>query len=213
MDIEDLYKLKTSETEYKNNLSLLNLFKSEDNINELTYLLYNENYLSNNLKIFNDIKKLVNQYVNAWIELGKFDNIEDTADTDYNKLYIQLRYYNKLFINTFSNYIVKYDLFQHELINNPYKHKFTINNTEKTMADFQADDYQYLNTSNYNDKFTLNNQFKENYNHIPQYEKWIYNKHYDRKDSGSLRDRALENMNYKKYDNTELYNNIDYLKK
>jgi hypothetical protein len=64
---------------------------------------------------------------------------------------MQLRYYNKIFITTFSNYIVKDNLFQHEIDNNPYNHKYNINNTEKTMANFQADDYQYLNTINYND--------------------------------------------------------------
>ena len=83
---------------------------------------------------------------------------------------------------------------------------------KKKLSDFQADDYQYLNTNNYNDKFTLNTNFKRSYNKIPYYEKWIYNKHYDREDIGSLSSYALENKNSKIYNNNELYNNLDYLK-
>lgn len=213
MDIEDLFNEKTSETTDINYISLIDLFKSNDNIDILTNLLYKENYLSNNLKIYENIKSLVKKYVKSWIELGKFDNIEDTADTSDNRIYIQLRYYNKLFITTFSNYIVQDNLFQHEIDNNPYNHKYNINNVEKTMAEFQADDYQYLNTINYNDKFNLNTQFKQTYNQIPYYEKCIYNKHYDRKDLGSLTNKSLENINSKRYDNSDLYNNVDYLKK
>jgi hypothetical protein len=222
MDIEELYNLKNSVTEKVHTNSLLDLFKSDDNINILSRLLYKNNYLSNNSQIYNNIRELVKKYINSWIQLGKFDNIQDTANNGNNdnngnngnnQIYIQLRYYNNLFIKTFSNNIVNDNLYKHEIDNNAYKHKFNVNNKEKTMAEFQADDYQYISSTNYNDKFTLNDQFTSDYHKIPYYEKWLYNKHYDTKDLGSLTNRALENIQPKKYNNNELLNNIEYLKK
>lgn len=213
MDIEELYKLKLAETTNINTLSLVDLFKSEINLNILTNQLYKNNYLPNNSELYNKIKESTNKYINAWITLGKFDNVEIDNNNNDNRIYILLRYYNKLFIDTFSIYITGNNYLEHEIANNPYHHKYNINNTIKTMDEFQADDYQYINGTNNNDKFTLNTHFTKAYNQIPYYEKCLYNKHYDRQDMGSLTNRSLEKSNSKKYDNTELLNNIDYLKK
>lgn len=212
MDIQDIYYKKTALTENIKDITLKDLFQSEENINLLTSILYNNNFLPNNSNIYNSINKIVINYVKSWINLGKFDNLSDKYNnTEY--VYIQLRYYNKVFIDTFNNEIVNGDMLQHEIDNNPYKHKFITSNEEKTISEIQTEDFQYITFNNYNDKFNVNSQFKRLDNQIPEYEKWIYNKHYDRNDLGSLTNKALENYNYKKYNNDELLNNVSYLKK
>jgi hypothetical protein len=211
MDIVKLFNNKNTLTPNIKLENIKELFSSIDNINYLSNILYRENYLSNNKELYNDIKNKVNKYINSWINLGKFDNIEDCYLPNCN-IDLQLKYYNKLFIDTFKDEIINYNLYNSEIENNPYNHTFLIKDKKKKLSDFQADDYQYLNTNNYNDKFTLNTNFKRSYNNIPYYEKWIYNKHYDREDIGSLSSYALENKNSKIYNNNELYNNLDYLK-
>jgi hypothetical protein len=211
MDIVKLFTTKNTITENIKFKSVKQLFGSIENINYLSNILYRENYLSNNRELYNNIKNKVKKYIKSWINLGKFDNIDDSFLPNYDTD-LQLKYYNKLFIDTFKDQIIDYNLYNSEIQNNPYSHKFLIKNEKKNMSDFQADDYQYLNTNNYNEKFTLNTQFKKSYNQIPYYEKWIYNKHYDRKDTGSLETRSLENKNSKIYNNKDLYNNLDYLK-
>ena len=108
--------------------------------------------------------------------------------------------------------VLIYFLIENEIKNNPYNHKIIINNKEKKISDLQADEFQYISFNNYNDKFNLNTNFTKDYNKIPYYEKGLYKKNYDRKDKGSLRNRSLENTNSNIYNNSELINNIDYLK-
>lgn len=211
MDIIKLFNNKNTITQNIEFKTIKELFSSQDNINYLSNILYRENYLPNNREMYNHIKNKVKKYINSWINLGKFDNIEDCYLPNCN-LDLQLQYYNKLFIDTFKDQIINYNLYNSEIKNNPYNHTFLIKNQKKKLSDFQAEDYQYLNPNNYNDKFTLNTNFKRSYNKIPYYEKWIYNKHYDRSDIGSLSSRSLENKNSKIYNNKELYNNLEYLK-
>ena len=211
MDIVKIFNNKNIITQNIKFKTIKELFSSQDNINYLSNILYRENYLPNNREIYNHIKNKVKKYINSWINLGKFDNIEDCYLPNCN-LDLQLQYYNKLFIDTFKDQIINYNLYNSEIKNNPYNHTFLIKNQKKKLSDFQAEDYQYLNPNNYNDKFTLNTNFKRSYNKIPYYEKWIYNKHYDRSDIGSLSSRSLENKNSKIYNNKELYNNLEYLK-
>ena len=58
-------------------------------------------------------------------------------------------------------------------------------------------------------KYVLNTN---KYNKIPYYEKGLYTKHIDHVDNGSFRERKLENNNFKKYNNSELLNNVSYLR-
>ena len=147
MDIVKLFTTKNTITENIKFKSVKQLFGSIENINYLSNILYRENYLSNNRELYNHIKNKVKKYIKSWINLGKFDNIDDSFLPNYDTD-LQLTYYNKLFIDTFKDQIIDYNLYNSEIQNNPYSHKFLIKNEKKNMSDFQADDYQYLNTNN-----------------------------------------------------------------
>lgn len=211
MDIVDLFIKKNTQTDNINSQTIKDLFQSENNINYLSNKLYREKYLSNNQNLYIEVKNKVKQYIKSWISLGKLDNLEESSNKLSNSQEI-LIYYNRLFIDTFKNIIVDYNLIDNEIKNNPYNHKVIINNKLKSISELQADEYQYISFNNYNDKFNLNTHFKKDYNKIPYYEKGLYKKHYDRQDKGSLRNRSLQNTNSKLYNNNELFNNIDYLK-
>jgi hypothetical protein len=77
-----------------------------------------------------------------------------------------------------------------------------------------ASDYENINTSNYENVYTSNRNFKQRDNKIKYYEKAIYNKNIDMKDSGSLKNNiSKDNISFKRYDNKDLLNNVSYLLK
>ncbi len=216
MDIIDLFIQKNLPTENIISNNIKDLFQSQDNINKLSFILYKETYLSNNQEQLDKIKLDVKKYIDIWISTEKLDKLIETNSFSINNKIEQLSFYNKLFIDTFKNVIVNYDQYQFEINNNPYKHilSYKINSkiVKKKYNDLNSEDYQYLSFNNYNDKFNLNSQFNINYNKIPYYEKSLYKKNYDIVDIGSFRERKLVNNNYRKYNNNELLNGIDYLK-
>ena len=192
--------------------SIKDLFSSEDNINNVSRILYRELYLPNNQTKFNKTKSLVQQYIKLWIESGNLDKFANTA-SDFNDLNEQLRYYNSLFINYYKYKLVNAgDFMQHEIDNNPYKHIYEYKLNKKKNDDILADDYNYVTFNNYNDRYTVNMQFPRTYNKIPYYEKGLYSKNVDYSDNGSFRERKLINNNFKKYNNNELLNNVKYLR-
>lgn len=217
MDILYSFIYKNLETKNIKFKSVKELFQSNENKYKLTQNLYREVYLPNNQKLFNDVKKKVDKYVNIWVNSGKLDRLEETVGYSINAPEEQLRYYNKLFVDTFKNVIVNYDTLNFEINNNPYKHilEYKINekSVNKKISDLLANDFDYISFNNYNDQYNLNNNFKAKYNKIPYYERSIYRKNYDILDMGSFRERKLDNNNYKRYNNKELLNNVDYLRK
>lgn len=217
MDILYSFIYKNLETKNIKFKSVKELFQSDDNKYKLTQNLYREVYLPNNQKLFNQIKQKVDKYVSIWAESGKLDKLEETVGYSINAPEEQLRYYNKLFIDTFKNVIVNYDTYNFEINNNPYKHilEYKINDKQinKKISDLLPNDFNYISFNNYNDQYNLNNNFKAKYNKIPYYERSIYRKNYDILDMGSFRERKLDNNNYKRYNNNELLNNVDYLRK
>lgn len=192
--------------------SIKDLFSSEENINDVSRILYRELYLPNNQTKFNKTKSLVQQYVKLWIDSGYLDKFANTI-SDFNDLNEQLRYFNSLFINYYKYKLVNAaDFMQHEIDNNPYKHIYEYKLNKKKNDDILADDYNYVTFNNYNDRYTVNMQFPRTYNKIPYYEKGLYSKNVDYSDNGSFRERKLINNNFKKYNNNELLNNVKYLR-
>jgi hypothetical protein len=192
--------------------SIKDLFSSEDNINNVSRILYRELYLPNNQTKFNKTKSLVQQYVKLWTDGGYLDKFANTT-SDFNDLNEQLRYFNSLFINYYKSKLVNAtDFIQHEIDNNPYKQIYEYKLNKKKNDDILADDYNYITFNNYNDKYTVNMQFPRTYNKIPYYEKGLYSRNVDYLDNGSFRERKLINNNFKKYNNQELLNNVDYLR-
>jgi hypothetical protein len=217
MDILDIFINRNKETNVKF-LTVKERFQSEENKNKLSHILYREVYLPNNQNLFNKIRENVNKYVDIWIKNNKLDNLKETNSYSINDSDLQLRYYNKIFIDTFKNVITNYNTMEFEINNNPYKHviEYKKNNNEnitKKISDLTVNDYNYITFNNYNDKNTLNNNFDNKYHKIPYYEKSLYRHNYDIVDMGSFRERKLVNNNYKKYNNNELLNNVDYLRK
>lgn len=216
MDIVDLFIQKFLPTKNLKYQSVKELFQSDTNKLKIAHVLYREIYLPNNQLIFDKIKDDVNKYINIWIASGKLDHLLETSSYSINDPNEQLNFYNKLFIDTYKNIIINYDLYNFEINNNPYKHilSYRINSklVNKKISDMMPEDYNNLTFNNYNSKFNIDNQFNKNYHQIPYYEKSLYKRNYDFLDMGSLRERKLVNNNSKKYNNNELLNNISYLK-
>jgi hypothetical protein len=221
MDIFDLFINKNKETNVKF-ITVKDRFQSKENKDKLSHNLYREIYLSNNQSLFNKIQEKVNKYVELWISNGKLDKLKETNSYSINDPELQLNYYNKLFIDTFKNAIINYNTMESEIINNPYKHiieykKINNDNKEiniiKKISDLTVEDYNYITFNNYNDINNVNTNFNTNYHKIPYYEKALYKHNYDILDMGSFRERKLINNNYKRYNNNELINNVDYLRK
>jgi hypothetical protein len=214
VDLLSLFIFKNVQTELKNN-ELEKLFKkkiiSDNNKLNISRQLYSEINLPNNNKLFNDIQNKVSSYLESWINLGIFDNIE-FENVKFSNINELIDYYNKLFVDTFREQIVNYNLMENEINNNPYKHELNINNKNIKYENILSDDYQYINNNNYIKVFT-NNRFDERYNKVPYYESALYKRNYDRNEKGSLENHILETYNFKRYISDDLTNNVSYLRK
>lgn len=131
MDIVNLFIQKNITTIDKNTKELnfkniKELFISNDNINNLSRILYRELYLPNNETKFNQIKGKVTEYTNLWVDSNKLDKyIQEINDSNnnLNDLNEQLWYLNSLFIKFYKFKLLKTsDFMDHEIDNNPYKH-------------------------------------------------------------------------------------------
>lgn len=214
----NLFIQKNKETKILNNShnlstpgikSINELFISNENILKLSQILYRELYISNNIELFDKIKANVYKYTKLWVDSNKLSKfISDDYILNYNE---QLRYINHLFINYYREFLLNGKSFiEHEMYdNNPYKHIYNYKINNKLNL---TNDYNELVFNNYNDKYTTNLRFSNNYNKIPYYEKSLYSKNIDKNDNGSFRERKLLNNNFKKYNNNELFNGLDYLK-
>lgn len=113
------------------------LFGSEDNINNISRILYRELYLPNNQTLFNKTKNQVQQYVKLWIDsdyLDKFEKNNTNLEINTNNLNEQLRYFNHLFISYYKTKLIKANNFmQHEIDNNPYKHIYEYQMNKKKI--------------------------------------------------------------------------------
>jgi len=216
MDIVNSFIQKnlTTEVDSKeiNFKTIKELFTSEENINNISRILYRELYLPNNQTKFNKVKNQVQQYIKLWVDSGSLDKFSKNT-IDFNDLNEQLRYFNSLFISYYRFKLLQTtDFMQHEIDNNPYKHIYEYKLNIKKNDDILADDYNYVTFNNYNDKYNINLQYPRSYNKIPYYEKGLYSRNVDNSDNGSFRERKLINNNYKKYNNSELLNNVEYLR-
>lgn len=203
----NLFNFKNEITKDVKIITVKEQFKSDDNINKLSHIIYNSLYLPNNEEKYYHIKIKVSQFVNSWINLGKLDNLEETANFTSHEPITLLNYYNKLFIDTFINEYTNFDMYNYEKINNPYKHtvKFDSETDYKKNSDITIDNIHNLNFINYNDKYNLTTTLKQKYNQIPYYEKSLYKKNIDMTYTDGLNIHELENKNSKIYNNDDLY--------
>ena len=96
MDLVNLFIYKNLETKNVKLKQVKDLFKSKENKDKLSHILYRELYLPNNQTIFNEIKNKVNEYIEVWIKVGKLDKLEETVGYSINAIDEQLNYYNEV---------------------------------------------------------------------------------------------------------------------
>lgn len=192
--------------------SVKNTFISVKNKNHLSKLISKQLYTSNNNIRYIQLEKDVNKEVDLWVNKGNLDKLEETADIVSNDITLQLNYYNSLFITHYLNKNTNLNQYQFELDNNPYKQVTIINGEKKKFKDFLASDYENMSVSNYQDSFT--GRFDTKYNEIPFYRKALHNRNVDRSISGNeINSESKINMKYKKYNNSDLLENVSYLRK
>ncbi len=215
MDLVDLYNSRNETTKFHLK-SVKESFQLDSNISKLSKIIYRQLYSTNNENKYEEIKNKVIIAVDAWVKQGKLDNLEETASFISNEITLQLDYYNNLFINSFVNNITNRNQLNYEINNNPYKQEILYNGKNIKISDMIASDYENMNvsTQGYENVYTSNGNFTQKYNKIKFYEKALYSKNIDMKDAGSLRNNiSKENLTFKKYNNSELLNNVSYLLK
>ena len=210
MDLIDIYYSRNENTKFYLK-SVKELFQSDSNKIKLSQIIYRQLYSTNNENKFKELQDKVKIYVDEWVNLGKLDNIEETASFISNEITLQLDYYNNLIINSFTSQENQMD---YEIENNPYKQTILSNGKNIKISDMIASDYENMNISGYENVYTSNGNFTQKYNKIKYYEKALYNKNIDMKDAGSFRNNiSKENLQFKKYNNDELLSNVSYLLK
>lgn len=192
--------------------SVKDTFISTKNKIYLSKIISKQLYTSNNNIRYTQLENDINKEIDNWVNKGKLNNLAETADIVSNDITLQLNYYNSLFITHYLNKNTNLDQYQFELDNNPYKQVTIINGEKKKFKDFLASDYENMSVSNYQDAFT--GRFDNKYNEIPFYRKALHNRNVDRSLSGNeINSESKINMKYKKYDNSDLLNNVSYLRK
>lgn len=212
MDIIKLFIDKNKITSNQIKYDIKKQFLNIQNIDHISRIIYRELYLPNNNEIFQNTKKLVNNYINILINTGELNKLLSIDYINSNDLNEHLTYVNFLFIQKYKFHFLKnINYVTHEINNNPYKQLYTYK-IKKKNSDILSNDYESISFNNYNDIYLTDNKFNNKYHSIPYYEKSLYKINIDKNDNGSFRERKLINNNYKKYNNDELLNNIEYLK-
>jgi|Laugresu1bdmlbdd_1035124.scaffolds.fasta_scaffold03149_3 hypothetical protein len=214
MDIFDLYN-KKNETTTIYLKTIKETFITEKNKSLLYNIISKQLYISNNNDRYLKLQKNIDNEIEYWVEYGKLDTITDTASFISNDISLQLDYYNDLFIKYYINKVTKSNQLQFELDNNPYKQQFKIDGIDKKFKDFLPNDYENISVSNYQNTYTLNNNFSRKYNKIPHYRKVLHNRNIDRSFTANdmLKNESKSNISYKRYNNDELLNGLSYLQK
>lgn len=185
-------------------------FISAKNKNYLSKIISKQLYTTNNDNRYKQLEIDISAEIEKWAQTGKLDKLAETADLVSNEITLQLNYCNSLFIKHYLNKSSNLNQYQFELDNNPYKQETIINGEKKKFKDFLASDYENMSVSNYQDTFT---SYERN-NQIPFYRKALHNRNVDRSFDGN--DMAFDskiNMKYKKYNNSDLLDNVSYLRK
>lgn len=214
MDIIDMYN-------ERNEITTIYLpavkdsFISDKNKILLSHIISSQIYVTNNNNRFKLLTIDINKEIDLWVKNGNLDKLENTASFISNDISLQLDYYNSLFIKKYLNKITKLDQHQFELDNNCYKQVTNINGKDKTFKDFLPQDYENINVSNYNNAYTSNGNFSQNYNRIPSYRKIVFNRNIDRSFNANdmLKNESRTNNSYKRYNNEDLLKNVLYLRK
>ncbi len=195
-----LYINKNRYTDDIVHLTVEKLFLTQNNLDKLYRIIYRELFLPNNSVLFKDTKLKVDVLANEWANSGGLSKFVDVNSLyDVNE---QLDYINNIFISYCRFKFANSNLIEHEIENNHKPNKIFL----------LASDYEKIGFNNYKSNYTNNMQFSKNYHKIPYYEKSLYSKKYDISDNGSFRERKLVNDNSKKYNNNELFNNVNYLR-
>lgn len=189
-----------SQLEYTNIpfIPFIKRFNSNKNIKYLTGRMILENNLQYDIS-YDIVNNKIKQYIQAWINLGKFDdlNLQDAPDD-----IILLDYYNKIFIDAFCLDIKKQ--FNIMFDTNPYKE--LING--KTREMMNPTDYENMDVQKSNDMFTTSELFNKEYNKIPWYEKAMYVRNVDTNPSdgftGAGQTGSLTSLNYKDFPQNDM---------
>jgi len=212
MDIYDMYIAKNESTQI-HLPSVKDTFISSKNKEYLSKIISKQLYVTNNDDRYKQLRIDVNNEVDNWVNTGNLNKLAGTADIVSYELTLRLNYYNNMFIKHYINKNTKLDQYQYELDNNPYHQVSNINGEKKQFKDFLASDYENMDVSNYHETFTHNGLFNERYNKIPFYRKMLHNRNIDRSTKGNnMHFDSKINVQYKKYDNNELLNNLSYLR-
>lgn len=192
--------------------SVKDTFISRKNKIYLSNIISKQLFISNNNTRYTQLENDVNKEIDVWVNKGKLDKLAETADIVSDDITLQLNYYNSLFITHYLNKNTNLDQYQYELDNNPYQQETVINGKKKKFKDFLASDYENMSVSNYQESFT--GRFDKKYNEIPFYRKALHNRNVDRSFSGNeISSDSKINIKYKKYNNSDLLDNISYLRK
>ena len=214
MDIFDMYNEK-NETTHIYLLSVKDSFISDKNKLLLSHIISSQIYVTNNNDRFKLLAIDINKEIDLWFKNGNLDKLENSASFISNDINLQLEYYNSLFVKKYLNKITKLDQNQFELDNNPYRQITNINGKDKEFKDFLQQDYENINVSNYNNTYTSNGNFSQNYHRIPSYRKVVFNRNIDRSFNANdmLKNESRTNNSYKRYNNEDLLQNVSYLRK
>jgi len=184
-------------------LTLKDKFSSDDNINTLCDMYVRNNRYNIDLNI---IKSSIKKYIDSWILLGKFDNVEDIWCRGDDAILID---YNQKFMDAFQTNIST-DIKVTGLPNNesnPFRDTF--NGLDgKLFKDYDFNDiknmYVQSDTSNLMN-FSIRGPNKRGLG-IKYYEKSLYHRPYDRDEDGSILYSAKEDetLFYKTYDMSEV---------
>lgn len=202
------YKIETnSNLKLKNGKTIIELFNSEENQKQLTFLIL-QKIKYNTYNKHNKVLNLVKQYITSWINLGKFESIQnklfyEISTQDLSGSVFESRqsssrmilvYYNNIFVDKFSEVI------SHKIQNSGNNNIFQNTINGKSVSDFTVEDYRNLNVKSEEPKFNFYKKTK-----IPFYRKTMNVRNYDNNDIGGLKQSEI-NLNYKKYNMSDLKN-------
>lgn len=209
MDLYNLYLAKNENTPIYLK-SVKDQFISDSNKLLLSRVISKELYVTNNDERYKQLQQNIFNEITNWVATGNLDKLDETADLVSTEITLQLKYYNHLFIKHYVHKIMKFDQYQFELDNNVYRQEHNINGSKKTFKEFSNNDYENMNIGDYQNTFTFNSR----YNKIPFYRTVLHNRNVDRSAKGNdFRFESKPNLTFKKYNNSDLLNNVSYLRK
>jgi len=186
---------KENDITENSSLNLKKMMGSKENINLLTSMMINELDLDSNLTT-DSIRLKVKEYINSWINLGKFDDKNISRKMIKDDLTTTLDYINQMFIETFKESFSPVKNFYTEDIN-----PFRVAKQGKMHKDMYVDDIRSLDVQSKQTAFNIHDQCLIRDNSIKYYNKLSRGRNYERKETDGLNSSGYdkENIVYKRY--------------